>query len=86
MLPSKCIKHLVIYVSKRSILPLSSLRQKESINQEARPEESPIILPKGFDPLSMLDQVEAMYNFSMRSAHALLPQRNEKVPVLVNLS
>ncbi len=44
-----------------------------------RPEDAIITLPISYDPVSMLDQLETQFNFSMKATHTKLESESKRV-------
>ena len=56
--------------------------QKESSGLRGRrpvPDCGKIILPAGYDPLALLDQLEGLYDFNLRTSKCLPPQHVQEV-------
>ena len=53
--------------------------------QDSDVSNSTILLPKGYDPLALLDQVESLYNFSGKAAHTLPPGHQKKVREILSI-
>ena len=65
-----------LYVQVEAPQPASSGR---SSRPPRPPDPGKIVLPAGYEPLELLDQVEAVYDFSLKSNKHLPPQHSQQV-------